>query len=155
MKRSVLSLALALVAGTSARADDVPFAAPPRANSIPTSETVASLGDIMGKIQSRHIKLWLAIQHKNWPLVDYEVGQTRDSFGNSVLLYRNIPVELILAVDKPLAVIQDAAKSKNAPMVKQGYADLTTACNSCHVAAQVGFITIQTPVTSPFSDQKF
>lgn len=153
--RLSLSVVLVAFAIIPARAGDVPFAVPPRPNPAPTNETVASLADIMGKIQTRHIKLWQAIEHKNWLLVDYEVGQVRDSLVNSVLLYRNIPVEFLVAADKPLATLQEAAKSKDAPKLKRGYFDLTAACNSCHEAAQVGFIHIQTPSSSPFSDQKF
>jgi len=49
----------------------------------------------------------------------------------------------------PLGAVKDAAR------FTRGFADLTVACNSCHAAAQVGFIAIQVPTTSPFSDQSF
>jgi len=36
------------------------------------------------------------------------------------------------------------------------FADLTAAaCNGCHRAGQVGFITIRIPTASPFSNQSF
>jgi len=98
MTRLPLSIAFALVAVLPALGEDVPFAAPP-----PQSSTyLASLGDIMGKIQLRHIKLWYAIKSKNWDLSDYELAQLRNSFESAVVLYRNIPVEYIVSVDKPL-----------------------------------------------------
>ena len=34
------------------------------------------LGDIMGTIQARHIKLWLAGKLENWDLAIYEVGKS-------------------------------------------------------------------------------
>ena len=37
------------------------------------------LGDIMGKIQLRHIKLWFAGKHKNWELAAYEVDEIKAS----------------------------------------------------------------------------
>ena len=67
----------------------------------------------MGKIQLRHMKLWDAIKHQNWALLDYELEQTKDSFGNAVVLYRNIPVEFIVAAGKPLSEMQKAAKAKD------------------------------------------
>jgi hypothetical protein len=155
MARFLMNIVLAMIATAPARAQDVPFAVPHRPNSAATRGTVATLGDIMGKIQWRHIKLWKAIENKNWPLVNYEVGQMRDSFLDAALLYHNIPAELVIAADQPLVSIQEGAKSKDLMKSKRGYANLTAACNSCHQAGQVGFIRIESPSTSPFSDQKF
>jgi hypothetical protein len=36
------------------------------------------LGDIMGKIQLRHIKLWFAGKLKNWELAAYEVDEIKE-----------------------------------------------------------------------------
>ncbi len=122
MTRLPLSIAFALVAVLPALGEDVPFAAPP-----PQSSTyLASLGDIMGKIQLRHIKLWYAIKSKNWDLSDYELAQLRNSFESAVVLYRNIPVEYIVSVDKPLIALQFAVKSKDGAQLERGFADLTT-----------------------------
>jgi hypothetical protein len=109
----------------------------------------------MGKIQFRHIKLWEAIKHRNWELLDYELGQIKDSFGNAVILYRNIPVEFIAAAGKPLTDMQKAALAKDSSQLERGYTELTAACNNCHKAAGAGFIVIKTPASSPFSDQDF
>jgi hypothetical protein len=153
MTRLPLSIAFVICAALPALGDDVPFAAAPLPS--PGQPASANLGDIMGKIQLRHIKLWYAIKSKNWNLVDYELTQMRDSLENAVILYRNIPVELIVLADKPLIELQAAAKAKDGAKLERSFGDLTAACNSCHKAAQIEFITIQTPTSSPFSDQKF
>jgi hypothetical protein len=155
MKRLPLSIAFAVAAILPALGDDVPFAAPPLLTPGQSSASLANLGDVMGKIQLRHIKLWYAIKSKNWDLLDYELGQIRDSFENAVIFYRNIPIELIALATKPLIALQDAAKSKDGAKLERSFNDLTVACNACHKAAQIGFISIQTPTHSPFSDQKF
>ncbi len=155
MKRLPLSLAFAVAAILPALGDDVPFAAPPLPAPGQSNAVLANLGDIMGKIQLRHIKLWYAIKSRNWDLVDYELGQLRDSFENAVILYRNIPIELIASATKPLIALQDAVKSKDSAKLERGFNALTVACNDCHKAAQIGFISIQTPPHSPFSDQNF
>jgi len=152
MTRLPLSIAFAIVAVLPALGEDVPFAVPPMPG---TGRSSTSLGDIMGKIQLRHIKLWDAIKSKNWGLSDYELAQLRDSFESAVILYSNIPVEYILSVEKPLIALQFAVKSKDHAQLERGFADLTAACNNCHQAARVGFISIQTPTSSPFSDQNF
>jgi len=155
MTRLLLSsFALAIMVAVPARSDDVPFATPPLSNARQPATSVANLGDIMGKIQLRHIKIWYAIKFKNWQLLDYELEQVKDSFNNAVVLYHNIPVEYIIAVDEPLVALQKAAKLKDGSKLSQGFADLTAACNSCHKAGEVGFISIITPTSSPFTDQQ-
>jgi mono/diheme cytochrome c family protein len=153
----ILELSLILVAAGAAPAlaGEVPFAAPPPSIPGQPQAYVAPLGDIMGKIQLRHIKLWDAIKHRNWDLLDYELSQTKDAFGNAVILYRNIPVEFIAAAGKPLTEMQKAAKAKDSAALERGYAELTSACNACHIAAGAGFIAIKAPTASPFSDQEF
>lgn len=155
--RRMLSLSLAtfLAAGTPALAGEVPFAAQPPALPGQPGSYLAPLPEIMGKIQLRHMKLWEAIKHRNWELLDYELGQTKDSFANAVILYRNIPVEFIAAAGKPLNDMQKAATAKDSSQLERGYAELTAACNTCHKAAEVGFIVIKAPASSPFSDQDF
>jgi hypothetical protein len=148
-------LALLVAGAVPAIAADVPFASPPPPIPGQPQTYVAPLGDIMGKIQLRHIKLWDAIKHRNFPLVDYELTQTKDAFGNAVILYRNIPVEFIAAAGKPLTDMQKAAQAKDGAALERGYADLTAACNACHQAAEVGFIAIKTPGPSAFTDQDF
>ena len=150
-----LSLAMVLASAAPVLAEDVPFASPPPVIPGQPQTYVAPLGDIMGKIQLRHIKLWEAIKHRNWALLDYELGQTKDAFGNAVILYRNIPVELIAAAGKPLTDMQRAAKAKDSTALERGYAELTAACNACHSAAGASFIAIKAPMASPFSDQDF
>jgi len=116
---------------------------------------VPGLGDIMQAIQWRHIKLSYAGKLGNWRLADYELGQMLESLSNAAQLYQNIPIEKIIMVDQPLIALSDAIKAKSSPRFTRVFADLTETCNNCHTAAQVGFITIQVPTASPFSDLQF
>jgi hypothetical protein len=58
-------------------------------------------------------------------------------------------------IEQPLMALSDAIKSKDGPGFTRTFAALTVACNNCHAAAKVGFIAIQVPTASPFSDQSF
>ncbi|MGA7328666.1 MAG: hypothetical protein WBX25_30310 [Rhodomicrobium sp.] len=109
----------------------------------------------MGKIQLQHIKLWQAIKRKNWDLLNYEADHLKESLSDAAIFYVNIPLEYINSADQPLRALQDAVKSKDPSRLARDYAALTAACNSCHQAAQVGFIEIITPASSPFGNQKF
>lgn len=113
------------------------------------------LGDIMGAIQSRHIKLWFAGKLGNWDLATYEVGEIKASLENAADLYRGIPAELITNTADPILAIAEAVQAKDGAAFAKAYSDLTAACNACHQGIGRGFIVIQVPTTSPFSDQSF
>lgn len=151
-----LSFLLTLPAAEPTFSDEVPFAAPPLPppGQMTMPAPAAALSDIMGKIQAQHIKLWYAMKFKNWGLINYEIAQLEDSFNNAAVLYQNIPIEYIVAADKPLIPLQDAVKAKDASKLEAGFRDLTAACNSCHRAAEVGFISIKTPTFYPYTDQE-
>lgn len=152
MRRSAgLALAAfaALAAVPAARGDDVPFAQPGPAGS------PAALSDIMAGVQLRHIKLWEAIKARNFPLVQFETTLIAESLGAAAMLYRNIPINSVLAATTPLVGLKEAATAKDATKLAALFDQLTTACNACHTAAEIPFIEIKTPSSSPFSNQKF
>ncbi len=155
MRTIALSAAAALIA-TTALGEDVPFATPP-----PTQvgqmdpSMLASLGDIMGVTQLRHIKLWYAGKSGNWELAGYELDRIAESLRRAAVQYSNIPVEYVIAASKPLSEMRDAVAKKDDKKFVRAYYELTQACNSCHAAGRVGFIKLQTPTSSPFSDEVY
>jgi antitoxin component of RelBE/YafQ-DinJ toxin-antitoxin module len=146
---------LIVAAAWPGAAQETPFATPPLQDPGQSTAAVSALSDIMSKVQLRHIKLWYAIKGRNWDLVGYELGHLRDTFETAVILYRNIPIELIASTDKALGALQEAAQSKSVAASEQSFAALTASCNACHEAAAIGFVFIQTPTSLPFSNQKF
>lgn len=116
---------------------------------------VPALGDVMTAVQWRHIKLWFAGKRGNWELASYELRQIKASLEEAVVFYRGIPVELVDATVDPIRGIDAAIKAKDSARFAKGYSALTDACNGCHVGIGRSFIVIQTPTSSPFSDQLF
>jgi hypothetical protein len=132
--------------------DTVPYAYRPL---IPGETYVPGLGNIMMAVQWRHIKLSYAAKFANWELAHYELGQMAENLNEALRLYQNIPIEKIKMIDQPLVALSAAINAKAATQFAHAFADLTDACNSCHVAARVSYITIQIPTASPFADQSF
>jgi hypothetical protein len=152
--RSVSMIALSLIAAMlpASAQDPVPYAYRPPA----TGDTyVPALGDIMRAIQLGHLKLSLAGKQGNWDLANYELYQIQDSLRNAVRLYIGIPVDKINMIEQPLVAVSETIKAKNGARFTRAFADFTAACNGCHQAAHVGFITIQVPAASPFANQSF
>jgi len=113
------------------------------------------LGDIMGKIQLRHIKLWFAGKAGNWELATYEVEEIKTSLESAADLYRGIPVELVTNTADPIQAIREAIEAKDSAAFAKGYGEFTAACNGCHQGIGRSFIVIQKPNASPFTDQSF
>jgi hypothetical protein len=149
---SIIAVLVATFMPQALAQESVPYAYRPPS----TGDTyLPALGTFMRAAQFSHIKLWYAGKPANWALAGYELAQIEDSLANAARLYQNIPVEKIDMIDQPLVALSAAIKARDGARFSRAFADLTAACNSCHEAAQVGFITIEVPTSSPFSDQSF
>ncbi|RTL50673.1 MAG: hypothetical protein EKK40_11165 [Bradyrhizobiaceae bacterium] len=148
MKRILLAILCLGVVVRLAGAQAVDTPAPP-------GNYVPSLGDIMSAMQLRHFKLWFAGRLKNWDLAAYELDRIKSSFADAMGFYPGIPVADMTAMGPPAQQIDEAIKAKDSKEFARAFGDLTVACNSCHQAIGRGFIVVQVPTSSPFSNQSF
>ena len=150
-------LALALLLCASAPLAAVGQSAPaPAPDALPAPE----VADIMGQTQLRHFKLWFAGALGNWPLANFEVEQMKRSFNDAGRLGTSVagtPLSKLVEEKSlpPLADVEKAIAAKSKKDFVKAFEELTQACNACHAAANVGFIRMQTPTASPFSNQAF
>ena len=119
-----------------------------------------TLADIMGVTQLRHFKLWYAGEVDNWDLAKYELGQIQTSIDDAPRHFPNIPAADMTIMREPVQEIGEAIEAKSRTKFVKAFEKVTSACNSCHTSANVGFIVIRVPrtspmMTSPFSDQSF
>ena len=118
------------------------------------------VADVMGQIQFRHIKLGYAGKVGNWALAGYETAQIRRSFDDAAKAGGEIDDQpLSQWFDKEtrpaLRELDTAIAQKNLGRFNAAFKDLTAACNKCHQSANLGFVKIQVPTASPFSNQSF
>lgn len=112
-----------------------------------------NIGDIMREQQMRHIKLWLAGHAGNWPLADYELDGLKEGFDE---VGRQVGDDFVKsAVGAPLQDLGKAIDAKNEAAFSAAYDKLSAGCNFCHRTLDHGFIAIQRPIGSPFTDQSF
>jgi hypothetical protein len=116
---------------------------------------VPRLGDIMNAIQTRHMKLWFAGKALNWELAAYELRQLKAGLLEAAVLYEGIPVTNVTTMTAPVQSIGDAIEAKDSRRFAKATGELTAGCNACHRSMARGFIVMQTPTLSPFSDQLF
>ena len=119
-----------------------------------------SLADLMTLTQLRHFKIWYAERSQNWKLTAYELDQFQATIERTVRLYPTTSsiaqAALIKEKTEPaVADLRRAISGKNSPLFEAAYMRVTAACNQCHQAAGVGFIVVQVPTKSPFSNQRF
>jgi hypothetical protein len=113
----------------------------------------AGLPDIMVATQMRHIKLWFAGKLSNWRLAGYELDQLEASLKQAESLYPAGRASEF--APKNLASVRGAIERTDGTGFTKAFTDLTNECNACHRALDLGFITIQVPAASPFTDQLF
>lgn len=118
------------------------------------------LGEIMTLQQMRHAKLWFAGAARNWPLADYELDELKEGFEDAAKLHpvhEGVPVADMIAklTPGPLEEISAAISKKNFAGFARAFDRLSATCNSCHQAANHGFIRIGRPSAPPFGNQIF
>jgi hypothetical protein len=119
-----------------------------------------TLADLMTLTQLRHFKLWYAERMENWKLAAYELDQFKTTIDRTVKLY---PTTSSIAqanlirekTDPAMSDLRRAISDRNSSRFEAAYMQITNACNQCYQAAGVGFIVVQVPTKSPFSNQDF
>jgi hypothetical protein len=132
--------ALALLAGLAI------VVAPGSVTSEPAKPYEPGLVEFMMHVQTHHAKLWLAGNARNWELADYQVDELKElleDIAKRIPVYKEVPVSKLIEATAmvPIGDVEAAIKAR--------------ACNSCHEAANRGFIIVQRPATSSFPNQSF
>lgn len=149
--RAILLCALAAGAAVVAAASAQP--APPQPEYHP------SLGDLMTMaVQPRHIKLGISGRARNWAYAAYEAGELRNAFGRigrTIPTYRQqaLPDMFASAILPSMDKLDAAIKAKNGHAFDTAYAQVTAACNSCHMGLGHAAVVIREPTVSPYADQ--
>jgi hypothetical protein len=139
------------------------LAATPAAPAAPPSvyaEFHPSFSDMMtGAVQTRHIKLGLALRARNWTYATYAVGELRGAFNRiarSIPTYEGRDTTAFLAmINEPVDGLRAAIVARDAARADAAYAELTRTCNQCHGANSRAYIVIRTPAAAMFPDQDF
>ena len=120
-----------------------------------------SISDFMiATIQPRHIRLWIAVQNKNWDFAAYELGILKGAFARFARAHpteHDVPAQdMVTSVtEQPFADLDKAIRSKDAKGFAKGYADLTSGCNACHQSMNHGVVVIRVPQSASVPDQDF
>jgi hypothetical protein len=164
MNRIGFLLIVGTVGGFNCAAGAQPASAPQPSAAAPSQELpksyIPGLGEFMERIQVDHAKLWLAGEARNWELAAYQLTELKEVFSDVqdlVPSYQNVPVgDMIDAImTATVSDLEKAIATENFTTFSESFDKLTAACNSCHQAANRGFIAIRRPVQSNFSNQDF
>lgn len=121
-----------------------------------SDQYVPRLGDIMGSVQTRHQKLWLAGKAQNWELAALELRQLKASLVEAAVYYSGIPVGNVETLEPALKALSDAIDARDGRRFTKGLGELTDGCNACHRSLQRSFVVIKVPTEQqPFANQQF
>ena len=160
MKGLATAAALGLAIATGAAHADANPPAPHEHSAAKAEAYVPGLGEIMSLQQMRHAKLWFAGARGNWALANYELDELREGFGDAGKLHathESVPVAALIAklTPAPLEALGKAIQRNSAAEFRRSFDALTAACNTCHQAANHGFIRIRRPAGPAYGNQEF
>jgi hypothetical protein len=113
-------------------------------------------GEFMLGIQIHHAKIWYAGNAQNWPLVQFELDEIKESLDGIREYCTDRPeVASLPMIDAPLDSLGNSIKNKDLPSFKNNFVLLTNTCNNCHRATKHEFNLIKLPDSPPFSNQEF
>lgn len=114
------------------------------------------LGEFMMDIQVHHADIWFAGKNQNWPLADFEVGETRRVL-DDVKQYCTDRQEIksLPIIYPALDSLSNAVKAKNEKQFESAFIFLTKSCNDCHQTTHHGFNVIKTPDVPPITNQVY
>jgi hypothetical protein len=153
----------------SAATAGVPPAAPVAASisespGTPRAVFAPGLDDLMTMlIQPRHLKLYYAGAELNWELAAAESRELGSSFrrlASGIPKYLNRDVDRTVAamIAPKMKAVDAAISAADAKQFLNAYAELTEACNACHIYMEHPFLVIKVPEglrDSAHADQVF
>ncbi|MFO1160220.1 MAG: cytochrome family protein [Reyranellaceae bacterium] len=154
--RQTIAFCLAALAAALA-----PLAAGSQTPPPPSTTYRPGLGDLMTMtVQPRHLKVGLAGQQRNWTYAAYELHELEEALERVARIspkWREVDIAGLIkgSTEGPIEALEQAIKAKDVARFDAAYGQLTSACNACHQSANVGFIAIQIPRSSPFANQDF
>jgi hypothetical protein len=159
-----IGIGLGLAFAATLAAFGVAAQTPPQPQRGPASSAlnyVPGVGDLMHLlVQPRHAKLGLAFKERNWPLAGYAFKELQQAFSTVAKVqpkWRNLTVAEMLEsmTGEAMKELDEAIQAKNAKQFAAAYDELTSGCNSCHMALNHGFIVIKPPEAAGFPNQEF
>jgi len=132
----------------------------PAAAQQPSAGYASGLGEVMSLQQMRHLKLWFAGEAKNWDLAAYELDELMEGFDDIIKFFPrkdDQPIDQLVKDNAlpPAEELKKVIEQKSSAKFAAAFDKLTAACNSCHQAANHGFIVIRRPASNPYSNQVF
>ncbi len=151
----LLLASVSLHAADAANSLKVSAATPAAAEYRPSMPDMMNIG-----VQPRHQKLGIAGRDRNWKYSAYEVRELRTAFTR---IARTAPAHdgwdtqamFNAMIMTPIKNVEDAIKAGNGRAFDASYAELTKACNVCHVVMNRDYIVIQVPRTNAYPNQVF
>lgn len=121
-----------------------------------TSTYVPGIGDLMGKLQLHHNKLWFAGINENWPLAEFALHELEESVEDLQTFHADREeLQTLAMILPPLELMHETIDNQNLEEFKSGYLTLTNTCNSCHDVSGFDFIEIATPTSPVMTNQVY
>jgi hypothetical protein len=118
------------------------------------------LGEIMSGLQIHAAKLYFAGKARNWPLVEFEIGEMEEALAAAPVVRpqdNNVPLAAVIDAFKnsQWAALKQAVTQRNGAAFDKAYDDVVLVCNACHQATTRPYLQIIPPTQPPVSNQRW
>jgi hypothetical protein len=118
------------------------------------------LGEIMSGLQIHAAKLYFAGKARNWPLVEFEIGEMEEALAAAPVVRpqdNNVPLAAVIDAFKnsQWAALKQAVTQRNGGAFDKAYDDVVLVCNACHQATTRPYLQIIPPTQPPVSNQRW
>lgn len=122
--------------------------------------TAPGLGEIMSGLQLHTAKLYYAGKARNWPLVEFEMGEMEEALAAIPVLRpqdNNVPLGAVIEAfrNSQWAALKQAVGRKDGAAFDKAYDDVVLVCNACHQATGRPYLVVQTPTGPPVPNQRW
>lgn len=149
---TVLAASMLLSSANGAEPEaTAPPALEPAAPTAAASAFSPGLDDLMTMlVVPRHAKLYYAGTRRNWELAAFQARELRSSFrriSTAIPLYldRNVAETVASLIEPKIEATEAAISAADPARFTRAYADLTAACNACHVYLEHSFLVVKAP----------
>ena len=99
----------------------------------------------MARVGYRYNELFFAGQDENWEFAKYQTHNIRRELQNAFIRRPNRAVTAAPFMEVNLPLMDEAIDAGDKEMFMQRFNELTQACNACHLAQDLAYLTIQRP----------
>ncbi len=108
---------------------------------------IGGMGDAMMHVGERYIELHWAGENRNWALAAHQIEEIVGTIDRATVRRPDYSRGKEIVLDGALPALGEAVAQEDIALFRERFAELTVACNSCHMMNEHAYIRVVAPRT--------